>query len=440
MQGQSADQAPTVAPPLFVIGPDSFNERKLDRLELADAADGARLIPLLTVDDVTAHRAYDVNAVLDRAERILREYPEPVGGIIGFWDFPVSLMVPVLAARLGLISPSLEAVLACEHKLWSRILQKEVAPEHVPEFEGLDPFDDRAVGAIGISFPFWIKPVKAYSSHLGFRVADRRELDLAIAAIREGIDEIGNAFNDLLEHAAVPDWVRSFGGNHCVVESIISGRQCTLEGFVCGGEVCVYGIVDSFRYPHRSSFARYEYPSRLPRRIRERMTRVAEAVITRTGLDHCAFNMEFFWDRARDRVWIIEINPRISQSHGDLFEKVDGTPHHRVLLDLAVGRKPVWVPGRGRYACAAKAFLRYFSDALVTRVPTEQEIAQLHRRFPDAHVTVLVARGMRLSQLEKKDQDSYSYTYATVFIGASSDRKLRTDLKHIREALRFEFE
>lgn len=66
-------------------------------------------------------------------------------------------------------------VLGCEHKYWSRLQQRQVAPEYVPMFEAVDPFNDAAMDAIGVDTPFWIKPVKSFSSHLGFRVGNFRE-------------------------------------------------------------------------------------------------------------------------------------------------------------------------------------------------------------------------------------------------------------------------
>lgn len=422
---------------IFVLGLDDFNRSKL---EAVDMGRDVNFHPLLDMDAVTSSRDYDVHAVLDAAEGQLRSYLRPVAGIIGYWDFPVSLMVPILAKRLGLSASSVQAVVGCEHKYWSRILQKRVAPNHVPEFQSLDPFDEQELNAIQVSYPFWIKPVKSYSSHLGFRIRNSQDLALAIKEIRSKITEMGNAFNNFLDYVELPEEVLHIGGNHCLVEGLILGWQCTLEGFVQNQKIQVYGVVDSFRYPNGSSFHRYQYPSSLPRRVVQDMIRIARDVLAEIGLDHCAFNMEFFWDKKEDRIWILEINPRISQSHGDIFEKVDGTPHHRILLELALKQKPDWSPGQGRFACAAKVFLRRFQDALVSKTPSPEEVQSLEAKFPGAVINILATQGMRLSQLEPTEQDSYSYAYAILFVGASSFRDLRESIRQIRQNLRFEFE
>lgn len=421
---------------LFVLGLDDFNRRKLDAVDIGEPLE---FHPLLDIEGVTSSADFDVMGALAEAERQLRAFDGTVDGIIGYWDFPVSLMVPILAARLGLKAPRVDAVITCEHKYYSRVVQKRVAPDHVPGFQAVDPFDDAALEAIELDYPYWIKPVKSFASHLGFRIGNRKDLDRAVAEIRAGITELGNAFSDFMEFADLPGRIEKIDGNHCIVEELIGGEQCTLEGFASNGEVEVYGIVDSFRFANGSTFSRYQYPSQLPRRVKQRMIEIAQAVIDETGLDHAAFNMEFFWDRGKDKVWILEINPRISQSHGDVFEKVDGAPHHRIITELALGRRPRWVHGEGDFACAAKVFLRAFEDAVVTRVPTEDEIEALAQEHRGMQLKVLVDEGMRLSELADQDQDSYSYAYGILFVGASSAKRLRERIRTLKQSLRFEF-
>jgi len=303
-----------------------------------------------------------------------------------------------------------------------------------------DPFDNASIDAIGLDYPFWLKPIKSFASHLGFRIRSRADLDEAIPLIRAGIPELGELFNDFLAHVELPEEVADIGGMHCIAEAIVTGRQCTLEGFVHEGGVEIYGVVDSIRHANRSSFTRYQYPSRLPAGVQSRMSRIATRVVQRIGLDHTPFNIEFFWDEPRDQLWLLETNPRISQSHGELFEKVDGTPHHKVVVDLALDRRPHWTRGGGPFRCAGKFFLRQFSDALVTRVPTRAEIDAITERIPGTLVEVQAREGMLLSDLDPQDQDSYSYICALIFIGADNQRQLLERHRRCVESLRFEFE
>lgn len=421
---------------VFVLGLDEFNRKKLEALP---PERGYVFHPLLSLEEVTSWREFPLAERLDAAVQVVEAWPGGADAVVGYWDFPVSLMVPILCCRLGLVSPSLESVLRCEHKYWSRLVQREVAPEHVPPFTAVDPFDDASLNGIGLAYPFWLKPVKSFSSHLGFRVRHREELQRAVRKLREGVGDVGEPFNQFLAQANLPEEVTPVTGLHCIAERIVSGSQCTLEGFVHGDEVEIYGVVDSVRHGNRSTFSRYEYPSRLPRTVRERMRAVARRVIEGVGLSDAPFNMEFFWDEAKDRIWLLEVNPRISQSHGDLFEKVDGVPNHEVAVELALGRRPEWRKGAGPFRRAGKFFARRFEDATVIRTPSEEEVEQVERKFPGAIVEVLAEPGTRLSELDPQEQDSYSFVYARVFLGASNQRELLERHRWVMDALPFEF-
>jgi hypothetical protein len=421
---------------LFVVGLDEFNGRKLEGLNVKGEY---AFHPLLSVEEVISRKDYDLEATIAKASGIIESYPDTIHGIIGYWDFPVSLIIPILSEKFGLRSPCFESVLKCEHKYWSRLEQRRAVPDHVPPFQSLDPFDDKAIDAIELDFPFWIKPVKSFASHLGFRVHNRPELQRAIQEIRGGIREIGNTFNQFLNYASLPTEVAEVDGNHCLIERIISGHQCTLEGFVHEGSIQIYGVVDSFRHANRSTFTRYQYPSILPTTVTSRMIELGKRVVSQIGLNNSAFNIEFFWDRRQNRLFLLEINPRISQSHGDLFEKVDGMPHHQILIDLVVGKRPMWAKGEGQFRCAAKFFFRRFRDAWVTRVPTSEEIQAIVARFPGTLIKVLVQEGMRLSELEPQEQDSYSYLCALTFMGARNASELLKQYRECERLLRFEF-
>lgn len=419
---------------VFIVGWDAFNARFLGKVTNPERFD---IRPCLDVETAT-RPPFDVPAMLDAASQVL-DAEGPPDAVAGYWDFPTSALVALLRERYGLPGASLRATLACEHKWWSRQLQAEVLPELTPAFQALDPFAPDAARRLDLAFPVWVKPVKAHSSHLGFNVRDRDELEHALAAMRQGIGRFGRPFNDVLDRCAgLPDAARRIDGFHCLAEAIISkGRQCTLEGYVYGGEATIYGAVDSIRAGrHRSSFARYQYPSRLPRRVLSRMREAAGTAMPHLGYDHGPFNIEFFWDPDTDAVRLLEINPRISQSHAPLFYLVDGASHHQVMAELALGERPDPPHRAGRFPVAAKFMLRHFADATVQDIPDEAAIQRLHDRFPEAALHCHVARGQRLSALEL--QDSYSYLLADLYLGAEDGRALLTKKRDARRLLRFD--
>ncbi len=419
---------------VHVLGMDDLNRRGLGTIRGAQAL---RFHALLEASEVVGPWRYRAAEVLDKARRRLREYPGPVDALIGDFDFPVSTILPILRRELGHATPSLESVLRCEDKYWSRLVQSEVIPEHTPRFAVFDPGDERAPLAAGFDYPFWVKPVKSFSSYLGFAVRSPRELQDALEKIRRGVGRLRDAFGYVLGHALVPDEVAAAGGGACIAEEIIdASHQATVEGYVFGGEVVPYAIVDSLRLPGASSFRSYEYPSQLPERVQRDMRDVAVRVMRRVGLEGSPFNVEFFWDEARDRLWVLEINPRISRSHAPLFELVRGASHHEVAVDLALGNRPAFPRREGRYRVAGKYFVRTLDDAVVQSEPRRADFDALIGEVPDARVSLTAHEGDRLSDL--LDQDSYSYVLAVVYLGADSHDELRARYRRVDELLPFE--
>ncbi len=80
--------------------------------------------------------------LLEKAERRLEAFDGPVDAIVGYWDFPVSSMVPILCERHGLPTASLESVVKCENKYWSRLEQQKACDAH-PPFALVDLDDPR---------------------------------------------------------------------------------------------------------------------------------------------------------------------------------------------------------------------------------------------------------------------------------------------------------
>jgi hypothetical protein len=81
--------------------------------------------------------------------------------------------------------------------------------------------------------------------------------------------------------------------------------------------------------------------------------------------------------------------------------------------------------------------LRRYHDATVDRVPTAAEIAAVEKSVPDSRVVVLVEAGQPLSAL--RDQDSYSFEIANIFLGARSQEELLARYRDVARCLPFEF-
>lgn len=417
---------------VFVLGPDPHNTRILDRMPDARTC---RFHPLLSIEELFGERiAFD--DLMSSAQARLDAFTGSIDAIIGFWDFPVSAMLPLLRAYRGLSTASVDEVVMCEHKYWSRTIQQTVIDEY-PRFGLVDPFHDSEPPA-GVHFPMWVKPVKSFSSLLAFKVSDRDEFRSVLAKICSGIDWVAQLFDEFLAWVDLPSHIAGIGGRFCIAEEAATGRQLTVEGYRYRGEVVVYGVVDSLRYDHCPSFRRYQYPSSLPDSVCVRLADITRRVVEAIGLEKMTFNIEYFWDSDTDAIVLLEINPRHSQSHATLFEDVDGVTNHQVALRLALGRDPRFPKGAGPFAVSAKCFVRSFSDGVVRRLPERRDIDAIETAVPGVSIAVVVRVGDRLSEL--RGQDSYSYELARVYIGASDEAELTAKFDQVEVALPFEIE
>ena len=423
---------------VFLIALDEFN---LETMEGLPETKRYTFHSLLPQGEVLKADEYDYEELLAKANAELRDFDGTVDGIATWWDFPSSGLAPVLSERWDCYGPSLRSVAVLEHKYWSRLAQRAVAGEHVPAFAAFDPFMDDPLDNIqrhGVDFPFWLKPVKSVGSYLGFYIDGPEDFETALVTMREEIGQFGDPFDQALARVELPPDVRAVGGTACLAEGIIGGWQCTLEGFVSHGEPFVYGTVDSVRIPGVSTFRCYQYPSQLPLPIRRRMEQITKEVVLQAGLDHCCFNAEFFYDKEEGQIWILEINTRLSQSHCDLFAKVDGVSSQRAMLSLSQGRRPRMLHREGDFNVAGKYFLRTTEDGVVRSAPSAEDIAAVAERFPGTRVEIDATEGVRLSEMAV--QESYSFELGRVHLGADDHDQLDERFEQISEMLPFEFE
>jgi len=413
---------------IFVLGLDDYNLSILNRIKRQDDYE---FHGLLDRKEILDGPYFDIEDLLKKARKQLNNFTGSIDAIVGYWDFPAVLLMPILRKEYGLQGPELESVLKCEHKYWSRTEQKKVIPEHIPSFSAVDPNNENEFIESGRSLHCWIKPVKAHSSILGYRINNHDDFKFSIKEIRSEIDQFSTPLNTIMDYAEIPEDIRKIHGGYCIAEDIISSQhQCTLEGYVYDDTIEIYGVVDSIRGPNQISFESYLYPSLLPQDVQEKMKTIAKNIILQIGLNYSPFNIEFFYEPATQRISLLEINARISKSHSPLFHKVDGLPNTEVMIDISLGKKPNVPVKKGQFNFAAKFMPRIYGkypDAIITKVPDEQTIHQIKEHIPGTEIILNVDEGTRLSQLYQ--QDSYSYQLATIFMGAKDPESLQKQYK-----------
>ncbi|GAA2032088.1 ATP-grasp domain-containing protein [Yaniella flava] len=418
---------------IFVLGLDELGHEELANLPDAEQY---TFHGLLTIDELQGG-LISFSDLYGQAVEQLERFEGSIDAIVGYWDFPVSMLLPPLCEKYGLRSKNLEAVVKCEHKYWSRLEQQKVITEY-PGFDLIDVDDPQARLPDHMSYPAWVKPIKSFSSEGAHRVANDQELKDALAEERAAAERVGTAFDEVLEQLELPAEIAEVSGGAYMVEEAASGKQYTVEGYSWGDQVEIIGVIDAPTYEHSSSFLQYLYPSALPDDVQTRMTDVTRRIIASIGLTDSTFNVEYFWDEPTQRLNLLEINTRHSQSHAPLFHSVDGVTNHAPMVDLALGNKPHMPTGEGEYPMAAKWFWRRFSDGDVQRVPTDEEVATIEAQHPGVIVEIAAQEGTRLSDADS--EDSYSFSLAEIFTAGANEDELRHLYDQCREALIFEID
>lgn len=420
---------------ICVIGIDDFN---FDMLNAFDEANNYKYHSVLDVSELQHREKYSMQDLLDKAISNIDALDSAPDAIVGFWNFPVTCLTPLVARHYKLPHLPLDALIKCEHKYLSRTEQKKVLSNAVPDFNLVDPFGDQPLNDVDIEFPFWLKPMVSFASQLCYKVHNKNEFDEAISNIKKRIHRFADPFNYVLNETEVPETIKGIDGYYCLAEETISGKQCTVEGYVHNGQVEVIGVFDSLRHPEHETFFSYEYPSSLSHEKIGKMRKMSKTLLEYIGYDNSSFNIEYFYDKEKDDIRLLEINPRISQSHSSPFNKVDGAPNHKPLVEVALDKKPEFPHREGEYKVAAKFYYRVFEDGVVTNIPTEEDIEHIRNEIPGLRIKIWVEEGTRLSELY--DQDSYSYKLASVYLGADNKDKLYEKREHCFNLLNFKID
>ncbi|HEY7819309.1 MAG TPA: ATP-grasp domain-containing protein, partial [Vicinamibacteria bacterium] len=323
----------------------------------------------------------------------------------------------------------------CSHKYYSRIAQRDAVPDSTPWFHLVDPKLPRG-GLTALSFPCFIKPVKGAFSVMSGRLDSWEDLERFLS--RQSVSDFLAHYVFMFDRLVRGLTNLERGAGWFLVEELLKGRQVTVEGYALDDEVEILGIVDTVRHPSTRSFVRFDYPSTLARRVQARLRDVAAAVVRRLGLRHTLFNVEMMYDVRRDRVFIIEVNPRMCGQVADLYEKVDGRSGYDVALALAVGERPK-EKRRMPLRVAARFPLRILAPARVMAAPRPEAVPEIERRFEKTRIWLEAGEGDRLEDFESLE-DGKSCRYAVVNLGARHRDELFLRFEEVRQALGFRFE
>ncbi|MHB1248868.1 MAG: ATP-grasp domain-containing protein [Polaromonas sp.] len=394
---------------------DDFDEDYFDDL-LGENPDFSKpSLPIVNLIEATADKYKDAG----------------LAGVTSAVGYPGMSAASIIAKKLSLPGPPVEAIMLCEHKYYSRVYQQQLVAEATPEFHLIDPEDSTTLDDI-IGFPSFLKPVKSCMSKNAFTVFDETQLRQLVKTsllpnqFVDPFNQMLHAYTGFKQHAT------------CLLqEALLHGVQVSLEGYVFANQVHVIGVVDAVMFPGSMAFKRWQYPSQLPPDVLARMSDIATRFFKGIGYNNALFNMELFYDRQSDRVSIIEVNPKIASQFPNLFEKVDGFSTYQTLLEVAIGQEPEPFYRKGKYRVSASCVLRVFDDHHVHAVPTEEQIQSVLQKFPDTRIQIYAKTGSRLSG---QVQDASSFRYGLIDLGAQSEAELEEKFETCKSMLPFDLE
>lgn len=383
---------------------------------------------LIVSDKDVDERLLDPKEMIDNLTDLCVEHQ--VGAVISSDDYPGSIFASILAERCGFIDASTKSIMLCQHKYYSRCIQKNCVPEATPKFWIIDK-NGHNIYNQNFQFPLLVKPVKS-----------------AFSVYANRIDTIDNLKHHV-KHAKYSEsylsyfnWaIKEYGSfeydGHCfLAEEMLDGFQVTVDGFILNGAVEILGIVDSIMFPGTISFARFEYPSQLPYWVQESMVSIVKRAVVCIGLDNTLFNVECIYNSHKNTIHIIEINPRMSSQFADLYEKVDGINSYEILFNLALGQKVDIKKRKGIYTVAASCALRVFEDKYVCRLPSMNQIEKVFKLFPDVRIEIRAQEGRKLSSIK---QDEFSFCYGLINLGGDSWEDLFNKYRCCLSILEFVF-
>jgi hypothetical protein len=375
----------------------------------------------------------DVLAYVDARARTWRGR---LAGVFSSSDYPGAAVAAALAHELGLPGAPPASVLVAGHKLRARELHAAALPAHVPCFAAFDPCAESSWPPEE-RFPCFVKPVRGSFSLLARQIEDRSAL---AAFVRQAqIGDFRAHYPRMAEALAARYAPAARAAGDFLAEEPLCGVQVTFEGFLSRGAVRPLGLVDSSFHAETRSFEAFDYPSRLPSAVQARIAQAAGRAAQALGLDQTLFNAEFLWDVERDRLGLIELNPRLCGQFGDLYAKVDGTSGFEVGLALACGEEPQTPLRAGPHAAAASLPLRTFRSVRVTRAPVAAALRRAEGLHPGTLIWSECGEGDEL-RIAPDVEDGASVRYCVVNLGGQNRADLRRRLAQVERALGYGFQ
>lgn len=244
-------------------------------------------------------------------------------------DFP-SLIASAVAEEFDLLAPSIDATFRCNHKLYTRLAERNPIDFEGFTFDTNDKFNK-------LNFPCHVKPASLSFSVLQATVRSNTQFQSIVNTIKEKLPLWERPFIEFYKkYVDVSKFPLAHSNLYLVEEFVEAVSQHAVEGWTDGnGKQFIWAISDNnYGLETGSALDNNSVPSRLPNSILNSICEVALDTVDRIGLKNGFWNVEL-WVKKNGKIQVTEVNGRIIASMTPLYHKVFGKSQYAAALKLA---------------------------------------------------------------------------------------------------------
>ena len=342
-----------------------------------------------------------------------------IAGTLAITD-EASVVSAYVSQFLNLSAPSPNSIFNAQNKYAFTQTVSRIAAHLLPPTKLIDATSQK----VSLSYPIFIKPVYGVASQHAFTIASQKELHHVLSTHVYTNQTTYDWYDQFYKRESPDHFSTSVS---YLAQPLITGKQYTVDGFVYQNAVTILGYTESILTPDAKSFARFDYPANLPWHQTDEIEAFLQIYVRKTHYNNAGFNLEFFITE-QNEVKIIEFNTRISSQFIPLFKSQYEMSVPMMMAQLACGTYPN-ITKKKIFNCTSSLVYRESEDKNVLTVPTQDQIHTLYTSNPHLlHIDILVKEATKLSDYR---QDSYSFRYAKVAIGADTREEILTIAKDL---------
>ena len=347
--------------------------------------------------------------------------------VLGITD-SASAFASRLSNYLGLKHTSLKAILTMQHKgLFAKLIAKRYL-EHILLTHYV--WVNKPLLPKEFKYPLFIRPVQSNMSESAFILNTRQELISTLQKRVSHSRSIKRLWQGQLLLSAGLNLPSHFDVKNYIIQPYLKADQYTLDGFIASRKLSILGITRSVFTKNQRSFDRFEFPATITPGIKKQLEKLINYIITESGLDNTAFNLEFFVTKEK-QVIVIELNTRISAQFIPLFSQRFTQHPLDMNIQAAQGIQPNLTTKKSPQF-ATCFILRRKRNCLALNMPTKKELIDILKLKNVVQVVLFAKANTKLSDYR---QDEYSYRYASIVIKGSSEFEIQKQFKIAKEKL-----